>query len=81
MISGPTYRVRYAVSPATGPRSPADVRTLEVAGTLADVPDGLPAGAYVLFIDDLAVGETVHWTRWPLAIRPGAADGTARAPR
>jgi hypothetical protein len=48
------------------------VLTLDVDGTLADVPGRLPAGAYVLFIDDLAVGETVHWTRWPSAIRPGA---------
>ena len=72
MTTHPTYRVRYAVSPPRGPRSPADVRTLDVAGALADVPGRLPAGAYVLFIDDLAVGETVHWTRWPLVIRPGA---------
>ena len=72
MTTVPTYRVRYALSPARGPRSPAEVLTLDVDGTLADVPDRLPAGAYVLFIDDLAVGETVHWTRWPLAIRPGA---------
>jgi hypothetical protein len=48
------------------------VRTLDLDGTLTDLPQRLPSGAYVLFIDDLAVGETVHWTRWPVAIRPGA---------
>jgi hypothetical protein len=48
------------------------VLTLDVDGILADIPLRLPDGAYVLFIDDLTVGETVHWTRWPLAIRPGA---------
>lgn len=35
MTTGPSYRVRYAVSPARGPRSPAEVRTLDVVGTLA----------------------------------------------
>ena len=72
MTTVPNYRVRYALSPARGPRSPAEALTLDVAGSLGDIPGQLPVGAYVLFIDDLAVGETVHWTRWPLAIRPGA---------
>jgi len=67
-----TYRVRYPLALAGRTRSPADVRTIDLDGTLADVPGRLPSGAYVLFIDDLAVGQTVHWTRWPSAIRPGA---------
>jgi hypothetical protein len=72
VTTNPTYRIRYATTPARGPRAPAEVRSLDVGGTLADVPGRLPAGAYVLFIDDLTVGETVHWTRWPSSIRPGA---------
>ena len=71
-MTDPTYRVRYTLTRTVRPRSPADVQTLDLDGTLADVPGRLPAGAYILFIDDLAVGETVHWTRWPNAIRPGA---------
>ena len=76
MITHPTYRVRYTLDLNGRKRAPADTRTLDLDGTLAEVPGRLPAGAYVMFIDDLAVGETVHWTRWPLAIRPGAAKGT-----
>jgi hypothetical protein len=68
----PTYRVRYTLALAGRRRSPSDVRTLDLSATLAEVPGRLPAGAYILFIDDLAVGETVHWTRWPAGIRPGA---------
>jgi hypothetical protein len=67
----PTYRVRYTLSVTGRPRSPAEVRTLDLDGPLSEVPGRLPTGAYILFIDDLAVGETVHWTRWPAAIRPG----------
>jgi hypothetical protein len=67
----PTYRIRYTLAVTGRTRSPADVRTLDLNGTLAELPARLPAGAYVLFIDDLAVGETVHWTRWPSTIRPG----------
>jgi hypothetical protein len=73
-MTEPTYRVRYALSLSLAgrTRTSADVRTLDLDGLLAEVPGRLPAGAYVLSIDDLAVGETVHWTRWPIAIRPGA---------
>jgi hypothetical protein len=72
----PTYRIRYTLDLSGRTRSPADVRTLDLDGTLAEVPPRLPDGAYVLFIEDLAVGETIHWTRWPPAIRPGAAKVT-----
>jgi hypothetical protein len=71
-MNDPTYRVRYTLSLSKRPRSPADVQTMDLDGPLAEVPGRLPTGAYVMFIDDLAVGETVHWTRWPNAIRPGA---------
>ena len=72
MTTHPTYRVRYTFDLAGRTRAPTDVQTLDLDGPLADVPGRLPAGAYILFIEDRAVGETIHWTRWPLAIRPGA---------
>jgi len=62
VTTSPTYRIRLTLSPARGPRCPAELRTLDMDGTLAEVSDRLPVGAYVLVIDDLAVGETVHWT-------------------
>lgn len=71
-MTDPTLRIRYTLALAGRRRTPADVQTLELDGTLAEVPGRLPTGADVLFIDDLAVGETIHWTRWPSAIRPGA---------
>ena len=71
-MTHPTYRVRYTLARTEWRRSPADLCTLDLDGSLADVPGRLPAGAYVLGIDDLGVGETVHWSRWPSAIRPGA---------
>jgi len=76
MTTHPTYRVRYTLDLDGRRRTPADTRTLDLDGSLAEVPTRLPAGAYVMSIEDLAVGETVHWTRWPSAIRPGAAKVT-----
>ena len=71
-MTDPTFRIRYTLGVTGRTRTPADVRTLDLDGSLAEVPGRVPVGAYILFIDDLAVGETVHWTRWPNAIRPGA---------
>ena len=31
----------------------------------------LPTGAYIMYIEDAADGQNVHWTRWPKAYRPG----------
>jgi hypothetical protein len=47
------------------------VETVDLAATLESIPTLLPVGAYILYIEDLLVGELVHWTRWPFAIRPG----------
>jgi hypothetical protein len=74
-MTKPTYRIRYSLTLSGGGRSPADTRTLDLDGPLAEIPGRLPSGAYVMSIDDLAVGEAIHWTRWPLAIRPGASVG------
>jgi hypothetical protein len=72
-----TYRVRYSMAPSGFPRSPRDVQTIDLEGGLDDVPGRLPAGAYILFIEDLAAGRDVHWTRWPKAYRPGFCEADA----
>ena len=73
------YRVRYSLTPSGFPRAPADVCSADLTGGLDEVPGQLPAGAYILYIEDLAAGRDVHWTRWPTASRPGF--GGAEAPR
>jgi hypothetical protein len=62
------------MSPSSFPRSPTDVRSIDVDGELDQVPDRLPAGAYILYIEELAIGRDVHWTRWPKAYRPGFCE-------
>jgi hypothetical protein len=67
----PTYHVRYSVVFNGRPRGPADIQAIDVETDLAGVPARLPAGAYILSIEDLAAHQPVHWTRWPAAYRPG----------
>src|SRR5688500_18680316 len=76
----PTYHVRYSVVFNGRPRSPADVQDLDVETDLAGVPGRLPAGAYILSIDDVAADRPVHWTRWPNAYRPGFGGEPASRP-
>jgi hypothetical protein len=38
---------------------------------LDHIPAQLPPAAYIMYIEDLATGANVHWTRWPKAYRPG----------
>jgi hypothetical protein len=71
-----TYRVRYVPTPSGFPQSPRHARTVELGGTLDQVPEQLPAGAYILSIEDLAAGRDIHWTRWPKAFRPGFGERT-----
>ena len=66
----PTYRVRYSMKP-TGQHSGPDVVTVDVQTDLDRLPECLPPGAYVMYIEDLAGGQNVHWTRWPKSYRPG----------
>ncbi len=70
------YRVRYVLNRSGFPQAPGDTRTVDLGGSLAQVPGQLPAGAYILSIEDLAAGRDVHWTRWPEAIRPGFGERT-----
>jgi hypothetical protein len=68
------YRVRYVLATSAFPRPPGQARTVELSGTLDQVPGQLPEGAYILSIEDLAAGRDVHWTRWPEAFRPGYGE-------
>jgi hypothetical protein len=68
------YRVRYVLTASTFPQAPSLARSVELDGTLDQVPGQLPAGAYILSIEDLAAGRDVHWTRWPEAFRPGYGE-------
>jgi hypothetical protein len=67
----PTYRVRYSLTRTGRPTAPGDVETIEVTADLDGVPGLLPAGAYILSIEDVGADQLVHWTRWPNAYRPG----------
>jgi hypothetical protein len=67
----PSYRVRYSLTATAQSRSPKDVETIDLQSDLEQVPSLLPAGAYIMYIEDLRIGESVHWTRWPKAFRPG----------
>jgi hypothetical protein len=71
-----TYRVRYVPTPSGFPQSSDKSRTVDLGGSLDQVPEQLPAGAYILSIEDLAAGRDVHWTRWPEAFRPGYGERT-----
>jgi hypothetical protein len=66
-----TYRVRYRTTPTARPSAPAVAETIDVEADLDGVPGLLPAGAYILSIEDLAADQLIHWTRWPNAYRPG----------
>lgn len=70
-----TFRVRYTPGLAGPPRA-VDVLTADVACELAQLAGQLPAGAYVLSVEDLTAGRAVHWSRWPGAFRPGDRDET-----
>jgi hypothetical protein len=65
-----SYRVRYSLKPS-GQHHSADVVSADVGGDLEDIPEALPAGAYIMYVEDLTAGRDVHWTRWPKAFRPG----------
>ena len=67
----PTYRVRYSLNTSAQTRRPQDIETIDLRTDLEQLPSLLPAGAYIMYIEDLLVGNYVHWTRWPKSYRPG----------
>jgi hypothetical protein len=66
-----TYRVRFSSKPSGQSHTPSDVETIDVNCALDHIPGKLPPAAYIMYIEDLATGANVHWTRWPKAYRPG----------
>ena len=67
----PKYRIRFSLKPSGQNRTPADVQTIDLQAEMDKIPGMLPDGACIMYIEDLNVGENVHWTRWPKAFRPG----------
>lgn len=76
----PNYRITFSLKPSTQARKPADVKTIDLQTALEQVPGLLPAGAYIMYIEDLLVRENIHWTRWPKSYRPGFGGDQPTAP-
>lgn len=77
-MMSPLFCVRFTLLVDRRP-GPADVLSADYPGPLADLPGLLPPGAHVLSIENLVERRSVHWTRWPAAIRPGTKnEGTGR---
>jgi hypothetical protein len=69
-----TYRVRYSLKPSGHHHGGADVRTADIQADLDHIPEGLPPGAYIMYVEDLTADRNVHWTRWPKSYRPGFGE-------
>jgi hypothetical protein len=66
-----TYRVRYSLTPSGRYLAAPDVQTIDLQTDLDHIPGLLPPAAYIMYVEDLVAGQTVHWTRWPKSYRPG----------
>lgn len=69
-----TYRVRYSAKPAGQHHTATDVRTVDIETDLDRIPESLPPGVYIMYVEDLTAGRAVHWTRWPSSYRPGFGE-------
>jgi len=67
----PTYRIQFSRKPSGGQHAAGSVETIDLQAQLDQIPGLLPPGAYIMYVEDLTAGQNVHWTRWPLAFRPG----------
>ena len=68
----PTYRVRYSLKPSGQRHAGPDVQAIDLRADLDQIPGLLPPAAYIMYVEDLAAGQPVHWTRWPPSYRPGS---------
>lgn len=66
-----TFRVRYSSKPSGRAHSAADVLSIDIESELDGIPEHLPPGVYIMYVEDLTAGQTIHWTRWPKSYRPG----------
>ena len=65
------YRVRYSLKKSGLSHLASDIETIDLQTDLEHIPEHLPPEAYIMYIENLTVGQNVHWTRWPLSYRPG----------
>ena len=66
-----SYRVQFSLKPSGQSHAAGDVETIDLQADLDQIPGFLPSGAYIMYVEDLAARQYVHWTRWPAAYRPG----------
>ena len=71
LVVGQTYRVQFSLKPSGQRHTDGDVETIDLQTDLDHIPGLLPPGAYIMYVEDLAAGQYIHWTRWPKAYRPG----------
>jgi hypothetical protein len=69
-----TYRVQFSLKPSGQSHAVDDVETIDLQTDLDHIPGLLPPGAYIMYVEDLAARQYVHWTRWPKAYRPGFGE-------
>jgi hypothetical protein len=50
------------------------VLTVDVLTDLDHLRNHLPAGSYIMYIEDLTGGQALHWSRWPKSYRPGFGE-------
>jgi len=65
------YRIQYSLKPSGQRHAAGAVETIDLEAELDKIPGLLPPSAYIMYVEDLTARQNVHWTRWPLAFRPG----------
>jgi hypothetical protein len=78
MNTSHSYRVRFSLRPPGELHNGADVQTVDINSDLDGIPSCLPAGAYIMYVEDLLANQNVHWTRWPNSYRPGFGEVKSR---
>jgi hypothetical protein len=66
-----TYRVQYSRKPGQSEWVRPETLTMDLTVDLEMILEHLPPESYVMSIEDLTAGKTIHWSRWPKAYRPG----------
>jgi hypothetical protein len=74
MSTSHLYRVRFSLKPSGELHNGGDVQSLDIDADLDGIPERLPVGAYIMYVEDLVANQNVHWTRWPKSYRPGFGE-------